>query len=72
MIDIRTKIELIALEIQNSNKRTLEKCNLVSNTYNRDKNSRSFDVDFFTLQQSFVQEALEQTEIQREYGEKII
>ena len=40
-MEIRTRIELIAVEIQNSNEKTIEKCNQVLSLYNKDKNSKS-------------------------------
>ena len=58
------------MEIQNANEKTIEKCNQVLSTYNKDKNSKSIqnEVDFFTLQHNFLLEAEKQTEIQKRFG----
>ena len=51
-MEIRTKIELTSLEIQNSNERTIQKCNQIAMIYNKDKGLKPLqsEVDFFTLQ----------------------
>lgn len=69
-MDIRTKIELHAVEIQNTNADTTEKCNKVVSYYKQDKTAKIFqaEVDLFQLQKDFIHQTIHQTQIQRNFG----
>lgn len=74
MMEVRTKVELLAVEIQNMNGDTSEKCDRVVDFYKQDKSSKIFqnDVDLFSLQQTFIQQAFQQTETQCTFAQTVI
>jgi hypothetical protein len=69
-MEIRTKIELKAVEIQNENGLTIEKCDEVVASYGKDKTNKLFQAesDLFYLQQDFLQQSISQTKTQQGYG----
>ena len=70
-MEIRTKIELQAVEIQNVNAQTSDKCDRVVECYKSAKIFQS-ESDLFYLQQEFIASAFNQTLTQRSFGLMLI
>ncbi len=61
-MELRTKIELLVLDIQDCNMETLQKCDSLVSIYNNNKSLKAFQSqqDFFMEQQEFLNEAKKQ------------
>jgi hypothetical protein len=73
-MEIRTKIELKVVEIQNNNELTLELCNSLMSIYSKEKHSKPFQAenDLYQEEQKFIYQAYVQTEVERELGQEMI
>jgi hypothetical protein len=70
-MDIKTRLELTILEVQNSNIKTIEKCDNLVQIYNSlSKNLKAFQSqqDFYIEQDYFLKAAHEQLQSERHLG----
>jgi len=73
-MDMRTKIEMKIVEIQNCNELTLTLCNSLVTLFNKTKNAKEFtsEKDMYREQQDFIYQTFIQTEMERQLGYEMI
>jgi hypothetical protein len=73
-MEIRVKVEMKVVEIQNENGLTIEQCEVVQDIFNANKQIKVFfcEQDFFEVQQTFIRQALKQMTTQETFGLLIV